>query len=150
MTDSLDISISASSNAADLGLRALSDLALASGGHPYRVIGGHMVHLLTYVYPTPDAVARVTTDADAGINTIVAARDGLHENLLERGYTLVKGNHYEARSGDDTKPLSIDLLVPSMTGRSIATVILGGRGFDAIPGNVFDDDGTGEEEGAVS
>ncbi|MCZ4278453.1 hypothetical protein [Rhodococcoides yunnanense] len=136
MPDSIDIDIFATSNAADLGLRALADLASASAsaseGHSYRLIGGHMVHILTHVYPTPDAVARVT--ADAGIETVVAAGDGLHENLLERGYTRVEGNHYEAPSGDDRKPLEIDLLVPSMTGKSLTTVVLGERSFDAIPG----------------
>jgi len=132
--DSIDIDIFATSNAADLGLRALADLASASEGHSYRLIGGHMVHILTHVYPTPDAVARVTADADAGIETVVAAGDGLHENLLERGYTRVEGNHYEAPSGDDRKPLEIDLLVPSMTGKSLTTVVLGERSFDAIPG----------------
>ena len=80
--DSINIDIFAASNAADLGLRALADLASASEGHSYRVIGGHMVHILTHVYPAPDAVARVTADADAGIETVVAAGDGLHENLL--------------------------------------------------------------------
>lgn len=37
----------AASNAADLGLRALADLAEAAEGHDYRVVGGHMVHILT-------------------------------------------------------------------------------------------------------
>ena len=134
MAELLSVQISAASNAADLGLRALADLAHATDGHQYRVIGGHMVHLLTLVYPTPDAVARVTADADAGIDTVVAAGDRLHGSLLARGYTLITGNHYEAPSGDDSGPLSIDLLVPSMSAKPIETVILGGRGFDAIPG----------------
>ncbi|SNT25717.1 hypothetical protein [Rhodococcoides kyotonense] len=134
MAEAVAVRILAASNASDLGLRALADLAHATNDHQYRVIGGHMVHLLTYAYPSPDAVARVTADADAGIETVVAAKLDLHESLQKRGYTLVKGNHYEAPSGDAANPLAIDLLVPSTTGMQNETVILGGRGFDAIPG----------------
>lgn len=134
MADAAQVHMFAASNAADLGLRALADLAEAAEGHDYRVIGGHMVHILTQVYPTPDAVARVTADADAGIDTVVAGSDGLHESLLARGYELVEGNHYEAPSGVENKPLEVDLLVPLTTGQRLETVVVGDRGFDAIPG----------------
>lgn len=128
-----DVHIVATSNAADLGLRALADLAAAAEGIECRVVGGHMVHILCQVYPTPDATARTTADADAGIDAVVAANDDLHERLLQRGYTAVAGNRYEAPSGD-TDPLAVDLLIPSSSSRLQESVPHGGRAFDAIPG----------------
>ncbi|MFD9666727.1 hypothetical protein ACFWAY_34815 [Rhodococcus sp. NPDC059968] len=127
------VRIDAASNAADLGLRALADLAAAASGKNYRIIGGHMVHILSHVYPTAAAVARVTADADAGMDAVVAGGADLHANLLARGYRRVRGNHYQAPSGDDT-PLAVDLLVPLTTGRRMDTVYVGEHGFDAIPG----------------
>ncbi|WP_041810966.1 hypothetical protein [Rhodococcus jostii] len=41
------------------GPSALADLAAAAAGKNYRIIGGHMVHILSHVYPTEAAVARV-------------------------------------------------------------------------------------------
>ncbi|NMD94834.1 hypothetical protein HF877_05375 [Rhodococcus sp. BL-253-APC-6A1W] len=129
----IEVEVLAASNAADRGLRALADLAAAAYGSNYRVIGGHMVHLLNRIYPTTDSVARVTADADAGMDTVAAADSALHDALVERGYRLVTGNHYEAPSGSAT-PLSVDLLVPSTSGRPLAKIEYDGRGFHAIPG----------------
>ena len=128
-----EVHILAASNAADRGLRALADLAAAAHGNNYRIIGGHMVHILGQVYPTTEQVARVTADADAGMDAVVAASSGLHSALVQRGYRRVKGNHYEASSGSD-KPLAVDLLVPSTSGRRWEMIEYDGRGFDAIPG----------------
>ncbi|UTT50976.1 hypothetical protein [Rhodococcus gordoniae] len=132
MTDMAEVEILAASNAADRGLRALADLAAAAAGANYRVVGGHMVHLLGRLYPT-DTAARVTADADAGMDPVAAADATFHTALLARGYRLVTGNHYEAPSGDDT-PLSVDLLVPGTGGRRLERIEYAGRGFDAIPG----------------
>ncbi|QHG85522.1 hypothetical protein D1O33_26390 (plasmid) [Rhodococcus rhodochrous] len=128
----IEVEILAASNAADRGLRALADLAAAAAGSNYRVVGGHMVHLLGRLYPT-DTAARVTADADAGMETVAATDATFHTALLARGYRLVTGNHYEAPSGDGT-PLSVDLLVPGTGGRRLERVEYAGRGFDAIPG----------------
>jgi hypothetical protein len=131
-----EIFIGAASNAADLGLRALSDLAAAAEGYEYRVIGGHMVHILSHVYPTVEATQRATADADAGTSTEVAGGPDLDKGLLDRGYTRVNGNRWEAPSGDPDNPLAVDLLVPSSSGKKLETKFLGeGKyGFDAIPG----------------
>ncbi len=43
-----------------------------------------MVHLLTHIYPT-DTAARVTADADAGMETVAAADATFHTALLARG-----------------------------------------------------------------
>ncbi|WP_137722810.1 hypothetical protein [Prescottella subtropica] len=128
-----EVHIIAASNAADLGLRALADLATAVDGNDYRIVGGHMVHILGHIYPTTEALARVTVDADDGMDVAVAAGPGLHRRLLERGYRQVHGNHYQAPSGYDT-PLAVDLLVPSTSGRRWEMVVHNGRGFDAVPG----------------
>ncbi|MGV9718531.1 hypothetical protein [Rhodococcus pyridinivorans] len=132
MSDVTEVEILAASNAADRGLRALADLAAAAAaGSNYRVVGGHMVHLLGRLYPTDTAV-RVTADADAGVETVAAADATFHTGLLALGYRLVIGNHYEADSGDDT-PLSVDLLAPGTGGRRLERVEYAGRGFDTIP-----------------
>lgn len=131
-----EVFIDSASNAADLGLRALADLAAAAAGYEYRVIGGHMVHLLTYVYPTDEATQRVTADADGGISAEVAGDPDLDAKLVERGYTRVEGNRWEAPSDDPDSPLAVDLLVPATSGRGRETKYLGEgeHGFDAIPG----------------
>ncbi|SMG54937.1 hypothetical protein SAMN02745947_04485 [Rhodococcus rhodochrous J3] len=91
-----------------------------------------MVHLLGRLYPT-DTAARVTADADAGMESVAAADATFHAALLARDYRLVTGNHYEAPSGDGT-PLAVDLLVPGTGGRRLERIEYAGRGFDAIPG----------------
>lgn len=128
------INVISMSNAADLGYRALADVAAASEGisiEDYRIVGGHMVQLLIHAYPTPEATERSTADADAGINEAVAAGQDLHAQLLERGYKASKGNNY-FRKDDDGGLISVDLLIPN--GNVGKPVQVNGRGFDAIPG----------------
>lgn len=119
------------STAADNGYRALADLATAAEGIDYRVVGGHMVQLLLYLYPTAQAAVRGTSDADGGIPEPVAAGMKLHEALLSKDYTPTAGAHYVRGDKDDA--VEIDLLVPLQTTGSRQEE-LGGRTFDAIPG----------------
>lgn len=135
------ITVISTSNAADLGYRALADVAAASEGispADYRIVGGHMVQLLIHAYPTPGATERSTADADAGINEAVAAGQSLHNQLLARGYEASKGNHY-IRTNDDGGLLEVDLLIPhDGVGRPMKRATqVNGRGFDAIPGLKF-------------
>lgn len=125
-----EIAVSSHSNAADAGYMALKDLAEAAQGVNYRVIGGHMVQMLARAFPAPDAIERFTMDADAGIENPVAAGLDLHERLLERGYSAVRGNHY--RLGTHELAPRIDLLVPGEAGEGQSEH--GGRGFDVAPG----------------
>ncbi|MCD2158044.1 nucleotidyl transferase AbiEii/AbiGii toxin family protein [Rhodococcus cerastii] len=130
----IDIVVASTSNAADLGYRALADLATAAEGLDYRVVGGHMVQLLLHAYPTPEAQksARATSDADAGIERPLAIGQDIHHRLLELGYTPL-GNRYEKKSADSPpESLAVDLLVPRTSTEK--TAILGDRAFDAIPG----------------
>lgn len=135
------INIISTSNAADLGYRALADVAQAATGIPqrdYRIVGGHMVQLLCHTYPTPGATERSTADADAGINEAVAAGQNLHKQLLQRGYEAIKGNHY-TRTNEDGDLIEVDLLIPhDGFGRATSKLThVNGRGFDAIPGLKF-------------
>jgi hypothetical protein len=124
------ISVDSISQASDLGYRALADLAAAAEGLDYRVVGGHMVQLLMYVYPCELAVRRGTSDADAGIDGLTAAGLELHHQLLARDYRATAGSHYV--KGDDEELIEVDLLVPRTLNQR--TEELGGRVFDAIPG----------------
>lgn len=126
------LTIISRSQAADLGYKAVADLVAAAGPDlsGYRIIGGHMVQLLIHAYPADGTIERATADADAGIERVLAAGQGLHESLLQRGYEPSKGNHY-VRS-DDTGELHVDLLVPH--GTVGEPEIIEGRGFDAVPG----------------
>lgn len=134
----VEVTLVSESNADDLGLLTLRDVATAAEGHHYRVIGGHMVRLLARVYDMPPG-DRLTADADAGIAEDVAVGGLLHEQLTGTGYTPESGNRY-IRSEDDlviegvTSPRRIvDLLVPTAAG-SKAPRTLGNRGFDGAPG----------------
>lgn len=128
----MTLTIISRSRASDRGYKAVADLAAAAGPdlEGYRIIGGHMVQLLIHLYPADGTVERATADADAGIDRVVAAGQGLHENLLECGYTAEKGNHYVRSDGEGS--LYVDLLVPH--GTVGEPDIIGGRGFDAVPG----------------
>ncbi|KQR80329.1 hypothetical protein ASF98_18720 [Arthrobacter sp. Leaf337] len=135
------INVISMSNAADLGYRALADVAAASEGIPvtdYRIVGGHMVQMLIHAYPTPGATERSTADADAGIREAVAAGQNLHNQLLERGYETTNGNHY-IRTNEDGALIEVDLLIPHHgIGRPMRRPTeVNGRGFDAIPGLGF-------------
>lgn len=117
----------ATSRADDLAFRALADVAAATAGFETRIVGGQMVSLLTTAYPTPDAITRQTSDADAAITLELAASGALHDLLTAAGYAASAGNSYEKHGQ------RIDLLIPA--GRnSFARQEIGGRGFDAAPG----------------
>lgn len=128
------VHIISTSKAADLGYRALADVAAAAQGHDYRIIGGHMVQLLLHAYPTPEATERTTADADAGINRATAASQSLHGALIARGYRAEVGNRYVREEwGGGVR--EVDLLVPD--GKAGEPTIINGRGFDAVPGLRF-------------
>ncbi|WP_433491997.1 hypothetical protein [Nocardia grenadensis] len=132
-----EVAIVSTSNASDLGYIALHDLTKAASfldpeadGRGYRIIGGHMVQLLSHAYPTPDVIHRATVDADAGISPLVATDRDLHEALQAFGYEAVRGNSYTRYSPHGE--MSIDLLVtPDAAGMP---QMIGDRGFDAAPG----------------
>ena len=130
MTGSVAVHIQSTAQADDLGLITLGDLCAAAEGTDYRIIGGHMVRLLTHVYGLAPSTPRLTADADAGIHEPVAASGDLGTELEAAGYHKECSNRYVRRtaSGD----AAIDLLVP--TAASAGPQQLGANQFDAAPG----------------
>lgn len=128
------IGIRSTSAAADLGFKGLADLAEVAKDEEYRVVGGHMVYLLLFAYPTPRAIQRTTADTDAAIDRVVAASPKLHESLLAKGYIPTSGNRYELAMSEDDAVI-IDLLVQARGGGNrMKPENLGGRQIDAVPG----------------
>ncbi|OCW86912.1 hypothetical protein A8M60_19325 [Nocardia farcinica] len=133
MSGSVAVHIRSTSQADDLGLIALRDVCVAAGRAvqaDYRIIGGHMVRLLTHVYGRVPEAPRLTADADAGINEPVAAGGVLGSHLEEVGYRQEFSNRYvrAVPVGD----AAVDLLVPAAA--SAGPQELGGNQFDAAPG----------------
>ncbi|WIE80999.1 hypothetical protein [Curtobacterium sp. MCSS17_016] len=125
----------AESKTDDAAYIALDDLSSVLAGHPEaRIIGGHMVSLITTAYPTPGLTPRRTGDADAGIPVELASSGALHDALLDLGYDAESGNRYVRPTGtkDDPAP-TIDLLTESLTGR-FGDQKFGGRAFNIMPG----------------
>jgi hypothetical protein len=116
----------------DAAFVALRDLSQVLEAHPdARVIGGHMVGLITAAFPSPGFLERRTGDADAGIPVELADDGSVHTALLTAGYRAVAGNRY-VRGEEEPMP-TIDLLVPALTGR-FSDELHGGRRLDAMPG----------------
>ena len=111
--------------AEDNGMRALRDVAAVAADIEYRVIGGHMVRLLRYVYNVP-GIPRLTSDADTGIDVNVATTGDLHHRLTALGYIAECGNRYER--GEQ----AVDLLVPAAA--KPGKQIIAERAFDGAPG----------------
>ncbi|MBU8820328.1 nucleotidyl transferase AbiEii/AbiGii toxin family protein [Mycolicibacterium goodii] len=125
MTAEVPVVLASTALADDNGLRALKDVSSVAGDLNYRVIGGHMIRLLRYVYDLP-GMPRVTSDADTGIEEQVAIAGEFHDQLTALGYTDTSGNRYELGER------AVDLLVP--TGAKAGMRIFGDRAFDGAPG----------------
>lgn len=125
--------IVSTTNASDLGFLALADVSAAAEGlasDEWRIIGGHMVQLLTHAYPTPGSRLRGTADADAGVSAEVAGTQHFHDRLRSRHYADESGNRYVREHSAGT--LAVDILVPGTA--ASGTHQIGGRGFDSVPG----------------
>ncbi len=126
----LDATTISTSNADDLAFSALADVCTLTGDLDVRIVGGQMAHLLLCAFPSANALARRTADADAAIGTELAASGDVHELLTDAGYAAAAGNSY-VKDGQQ-----VDLLVPNRSS-GFRTEVLGGRGFDAAPGIAF-------------
>jgi hypothetical protein len=124
------ITIRSGSPVHDAALLALHDVAdVGAGVDGFRVIGGHMMALLQLLYHTASG-PRLTVDADAGIDTEVAASGRIQNGLAQRGYTFQAGSYRQhTEAGAD---LVVDLLVPKKGRRS--EVVIGGYSFFASSG----------------
>lgn len=120
----------------DASYIALGDLAaVLSGRAGTKIIGGHMVSLISAAFPSPGLIERRTGDADAGIPVQLADAGEIHDDLLDAGYEAESGNRYVKTGYDHPKP-TIDLLIPTFSGR-FGDEIRGDRGFNTMPGLVL-------------
>jgi hypothetical protein len=142
------IALGAASVADDLGYVALTDLARALGGltEDYRVIGGHMVTVLSARWRLGDELYRETGDVDLGIPPIVARDRNLVGRLKDLNYLQIAGNRFarglsdipagmkEGGNSGDPEAL-IDVLIPAYTSRARENVQVGEDLFTTeVPG----------------
>jgi hypothetical protein len=117
----------------DAAIESLHDISRILGEHPNTsIVGGHMVSVLAAAFPSPGFIERHTGDTDAGIPVELASSGQLHEALTAAAYVADSGNRYVKPTSQDPKP-TIDLLIPSLTGR-FHPQVHGERAFDAAPG----------------
>lgn len=122
-----DVKLFAATNADDLSFLSLFDACKLSEGKNVRIVGGQMVQLLIEAFPNPNSLPRRTIDADAALDSELAATGEMHDAFLAAGYEASAGNSYQ-KDGR-----SIDLLVASLDGK-FSSQIIGERAFDTSPG----------------
>lgn len=116
----------------DAAYIALHDLTAALAGHPdAKIIGGHMVSLITAAFPSPGLVGRRTNDADVGIPLELATRGDIHAALLSARYLPIAGNRYVRARTKEPRP-TIDVLIPATTGK-FGDEQRGERVFNTVP-----------------
>lgn len=93
-----------------LGQQAIS--AAVSPGDDYRIVGGHMVRLLLEVYPTPQATARSTLDADAAVGDVEVVGP-LSERLRAQDFVKAGGSVFLKQAGGGQQ-IEINLLLPGL------------------------------------
>ena len=93
-----------------LGYRGQKAVADAADGKDYRIVGGHMVRLLLYVYPTALAVPRSTMDADTAIGSLEIAAP-ITQNFLAQNFTKEGGNLFYQQITAEQR-VEINLLAP--------------------------------------
>ncbi|RZU73546.1 hypothetical protein EV384_1953 [Micromonospora kangleipakensis] len=113
------LALTSTSRAADAGFLALADMSsiAAELRLDYRIVGGHMVTLLTAAHGVAGQVPmRETLDADFAALPTVIADPRLLRALAERGYQRVDAaNRFVRDRRDDLGPLNlvVDILAPS-------------------------------------
>jgi len=124
------------SRAQDAGYAALADVATITErlGADYRLIGGHMVSMLVALHQVTGVPARETVDADLGAEYCVAADPRLVETLQELGYVRPGAANRFVRPLSDGLEATIDVLVPSYTGRHEPNQKHGDLVVDEVPG----------------
>lgn len=110
MIDPHKIYTLSTSNADDLGYRGQKAVAEAAEGNDYRIVGGHMVRLLLHVYPTTNAIARSTVDADTAIGSLEIAAP-MAQNFLAQNFTKEGGNLFYQDIAPEQR-VEINLLAP--------------------------------------
>jgi hypothetical protein len=137
------VSVVSTSRAADAGFLTLSDLAsiAAELDLDYRIVGGHMVTLLTAAHGVAQQVPmRETVDADFAALPTVIADPRLPEALAERGYhPRDAANRFVRGHTDDIGQLTliVDILAPSYQGTLVPNQRHGDLVVDEVPGLVL-------------
>lgn len=134
LSDIRSLNVVATSNADALGYRAQQALSEAMGDSTnYRLVGGHMVHLLLELYPADRAVARSTLDADAAVDQVSVIAPTA-QRLVDAGFNKVGGNTFTRKTHDD-QHLEINLLLSrSDTKPGLRTQAVEGVGqVDTLP-----------------
>lgn len=128
-------STSRAQDAAYLAMADLAEMAAQFGSH-YRIVGGHMVTLLVAGSGATGVPERETADADLGVPFSVVRDPHLLDQLRSREYSQAgAANRFERRFGD--LRLTIDVLVPSYTGRLETNRPHGDLVLDEIPGLAY-------------
>jgi len=123
----------------DAGHLASADIAtvVTDAKIESRLVGGNAISLLVWVHGLTGVVPhRETNDADLGVPALATASEGLVEALKGRGYEQRQGNRFERtiEHGGAPLTLSIDVLIPSYSGRMESNQPFGDLYVDAIPG----------------
>jgi hypothetical protein len=128
--------LSASSQAEEAGFLAMRDLATVAGdaGIEYRLVGGQMVRLHVALAEVPEPVARVTQDADMGIEAASARNPELVPALEALGYSRPGASNRFTRTTDNELELVIDVLAPAYGRGLVPNQQYGDIVLDEIPG----------------
>lgn len=110
MSEAHTITVQALSNADALGYRGQQAVSEAAGDDGnFRIVGGHMVRLLLFVYPTPGATLRSTLDADAAVGSVHVV-EPFAQNLLAKRFVKKRGNLFYKELEEDQR-VEINLLL---------------------------------------
>ncbi|MEU5722684.1 hypothetical protein [Micromonospora sp. NPDC047738] len=137
------LTLISTSRAADAGFRTLADLSAIAAALEldHRIVGGHMVTLLTAVHGVAGQVPmRETLDADFAALPAVVADPRLPRALAERGYRRGEAaNRFVRRYQDNHGPLDlvVDILAPSFESKLVPNQRHGDLIVDEVPGLIL-------------
>ncbi|MFR9778123.1 hypothetical protein ACL02O_18975 [Micromonospora sp. MS34] len=137
------LALTSTSRAADAGFLALADLSMIAEELEldHRIVGGHMVTLLTAAHDVAIQVPmRETLDADFAALPAAIADPRLPRALAERGYQPADAaNRFVRRHRDEHGPLNlvVDILAPSFENKLVPNQRHGDLVVDEVPGLVL-------------
>lgn len=137
------LALTSTSRAADAGFRTLADLSMIAAQLEldHRIVGGHMVTLLTAAHGVAGQVPmRETLDADFAALPAVIADPRLPRALADRGYLPADAaNRFVRHHHDDHGPvdLVVDILAPSFENKLVPNQRHGDLVVDEVPGLIL-------------
>lgn len=135
----MPIILASTSRAMDAGHLAAADIEAITRTAQIesRLVGGNSISLLVWAYGMTGTVPdRETNDADLGVPALAAASEELVDALQRCGYEQAQGNRFIRDVDHDSGQLTltIDVLIPSYSGRLETNQPFGDLSVDAIPG----------------